>query len=617
MHGNMGKILEIDLSSGEMEELELEERLYRDYIGGSSLGARLLYDRGDLEADPMAPEALLLFMAGPLTGVGMSGSSRFSVIARSPLTGFYADASCGGNFGPELKRCGYDGVILKGKSERPVYLLLSDDGAKLEDAEDLWGKDTYEVTDILKAEHGKRAKVLAVGPAAENGVRFASIHNDYGHCFGRAGMGTVMGSKMVKALVANGSQRISFADEEAFKEVRKEHREAVDESVTMSAMHALGTAANMEGMMYQGDVPTKNWSVGEWEEGGAALTGATVADTILTKTETCRGCAVSCKRVVKVDEGPFKVPEGPGPEYETLAAFGTLCYNDNLASVAKANELCNRLGMDSITCGSTIAWAMDSFERGALKNEDTDGLEINWGDAELIVDLVGRIARREGNLGELLSMGSEAAAHRLGRGSEEWLTTTKGLESPMHDPRGFHGLGPAYAISPRGACHVSNMMLFVEWGSIYLPELGIDKDYEPMSSEYKAEAVVWSSDWGILLNSACWCQFPSLEMQPEQWVRLFNSVAGYDYDMDSMIEACARGWYMKRCMQHIWGVSGQDDRLGPRIMQPVSDGATADSVPDMEGMMKEVYELRGLGDDGKPTRETLEKYGLGELADVI
>jgi len=617
MYGNMGKILEVDLTSGEMEELELEEKVYRDYIGGSAMAARLLYERGDLEAEPLDPEALLIFMAGPLTGIGMSGSSRFAAAARSPLTGHYGDASCGGNFGPELKRCGFDGIILKGRSEKPVYLLLDEGGASLVEAEDLWGKEVYEATDILKDKHGKNAKVITVGPASENGVRFGSIHNDYGHAFGRAGMGTVMACKNLKAVVAQGKQKIDFKDEEAFKEVRKAFREAIDESITMQAMGALGTAANMEAMMLQGDVPTKNWSIGEWEEGGAALTGATLAETILTDTATCRGCAVGCKRVVKVDEEPYKVPEGPGPEYETLTAYGTLCYNNNLAAVAKANELSNRLGVDTITCGSTIAWAIESFEKGALTIEDTDGLELNWGDPGLVIELVERIARKEGKLGELLSLGSAAAAEKIGKGSEQWLTTTKGLEAPMHDPRAFHGLGAAYAISPRGACHVSNLMLFVEWGSIYFPEVGIDKDYEPMSAEDKAEAVVWSADWGVLHNSACWCEFPGLEMQTQWWVDLFNHVAGYDYDLDSMLECCSRGWFIKRCLQHIWGVTGEDDKLGPRIMEPLSDGMTEDSVPDMERMMKEIYELRGLGEDGKPTRETLEKYGLEELAEKI
>jgi aldehyde:ferredoxin oxidoreductase len=617
MYGNMGTILEVDLTSGEMEELEVEERLYRDYIGGSALAARLLYERGNLDAEPLDPEALLIFMSGPLTGVGMSGSSRFAAAARSPLTGYYGDASCGGNFGPEIKRCGFDGVIFKGRSEMPVYLLLDEEGARLVEAEGLWGKEVYEVTDILKDKHGKNAKVITVGPASENGVRFGSIHNDYGHAFGRAGMGTVMASKNLKAVVAQGKKKIDFKDEEAFKEVRKAFREAIDESITMQAMGALGTAANMEAMMLQGDVPTKNWSIGEWEDGGAALTGATLAETILTDTGTCRGCAVGCKRVVKVDEAPYEVPEGPGPEYETLTAYGTLCYNNNLAAVAKANELSNRLGVDTITCGSTIAWAIESFEKGALNMEDTDGLELNWGDPDLVIELVERIARKEGKLGELLSMGSAAAAEKVGKGSEQWLTTTKGLEAPMHDPRAFHGLGAAYAISSRGACHVSNAMLFVEWGTIYFPELGIDKDYEPMSAEDKAEAVVWSADWGVLHNSACWCEFPGLEMQTQWWVDLFNYVAGYDYDLDSMLECCARGWFMKRCLQHIWGVTGEDDKLGPRVMEPLSDGMTEDSVPDMERMMKEVYELRGLGEDGKPTRETLEKYGLEELADKI
>ncbi|MDY6795348.1 MAG: aldehyde ferredoxin oxidoreductase N-terminal domain-containing protein [Actinomycetota bacterium] len=245
----MGKILEVDLSSGEIEELELEEHLYRDYIGGSALAARLLYERGDLEAGSLDPEALLIFMAGPLTGLGMSGSSSLTVAARSSLTGFYADASCEGNFGPEMKRCGYDGAIFKGKSKRPVYLNLDGEKAELEEAGDVWGKDTYEATDILKNKRGKNAKVIAVVTAAENGVLFGYVHNDYGHTMRHADMGTVMASKNLKAVVAHGKQKIAFKDEEAYKKVRDAFREAIDESVTMQALNALGTVANMEGMM--------------------------------------------------------------------------------------------------------------------------------------------------------------------------------------------------------------------------------------------------------------------------------------------------------------------------------------------------------------------------------
>ncbi len=616
MNGNMGKILEVDLTSGKMTDIELDEGIYRDYMGGTGLAAKLLYDRGDLDVAPLDPAALLIFACGPLTGINFSGSSRFSVGARSPLTGIWGQASCGGNFGPELKRCGYDGMIFKGKAGEPVYLHLSDDGPQLFPATDLEGKDTYETIDILKEKYEKAARVLAIGPASENGVLYGNIVNDYGHTFGRSGMGTVMGSKNLKAIVARGSRKPEFKDPEKVKELAATYREEVKESVFCQVMGSFGTGANMEAKLEEGGVPCKNWSMGYWEKGDA-VSGISMASTILTGQETCRGCAVKCKRVVKVDEEPYKVPEGPGPEYETLASLGTLILNDNLPALAKANETCNKMGLDTITVGATIAWAMECFEKGIMKPGDYDGNILEWGDMDAVISLVNDIAAKKGKLGALLAKGSQAAASEVGNGSEAFLTTTKGLEAPMHDPRCLWGLGPAYAMSVRGACHVSHYTLLLEFGAMEYPEIGLDKNYKGGSAEFKSDMVVKTTDLGCITNSACWCQFPGTLITIPRWVELFNSVAGYDYDMDKLMDTGARIWYLQRCLGHIWGMTAADDKLSERNMTPVDDGGIAGVVPDMNRMMKEVYELRGLREDGKPSREVLEKYGLGYLADRI
>ncbi len=365
-YGNMGKILEVDLTSRTMTDLKLPEETYRDYIGGAGLAAKLLFDRGDLEAGPLDPANLLIFAAGPLTGIGMSGSSRLSVGARSPQTGIWGQASCGGNFGPEMKRCGYDAIIFKGRADEPVYLLLEENGASLQPAEDLWGRDTYETTDILKERHGKQHKILAIGPAGENLVTYGSILNDKGHIFGRAGMGTVMGSKYLKAIAAMGEIRPAYADQEKVGEIAEQHREMVKESIYCGALSAFGTGANMEAKMYEGDVPTRNWGQGIWEEGGEKLSGIALADNFIVDHASCRGCAVRCKPLVEVKDGPYAMEPGPGPEYETQAAFGTMLLNADLAAVCRINDFCNRAGMDTITCGSTFAWAMDCYEAGIL-----------------------------------------------------------------------------------------------------------------------------------------------------------------------------------------------------------------------------------------------------------
>ena len=614
--GNMGKVLEVDLSDGSTQEIELPEETYRDFIGGAGLAAKLLYDRGNLEAGALDPDNLLIFATGPLTGIGFSGSSRLSVGARSPLTGIWGQASCGGNFGPELKRCGYDAVILKGKAEGPVFLLLGEGTADLLPADDLWGIDIYETTDALKERYGKGAKVLAIGPAAENLIPFASITNDYGHHFGRAGMGTVMGSKNLKAVVAEGGLKPEYADPEKVKAMQEEHREMIKDNIFCGALSAFGTGANMEAKMFEGDVPTRNWGRGLWEEGAEKLSGIALADNFIVDHASCRGCAVRCKPVVEVKEGPYAMARpGPGPEYETQAAFGTMIMNDNLAALCKINDFCNRAGMDTITLGATFAWAMDCFEAGILKPEDYEGIRLEWGDVDTVIELLPSVVARQGKLAALLAKGSRAAAAEVGGGADAYLADSKGLEAPMHDPRCDWGDGLAYAVSIRGACHVSNLTFLLEWGAIEYPEIGLDKNYPKFSTENRAEAVAKTADLGCIMNSACWCEFPGTAYSVTQWAELFSAVAGYGWDVEKMMEAGARVWFLQRCLGHIWGATGADDRIGQRIMTPVEDGGIAGSVPDMDTMLRDFYEYRGMTPDGMPTRETLERYGLGYVAD--
>jgi aldehyde:ferredoxin oxidoreductase len=617
-YGNTGKVLEVDLTSGQVEVLELDEDIYKQYIGGTGLAAKLLFDRGDLDAGPLDPEALFIVATGPMAGTAMYGTSRLSVGARSPLTDIWGQASCGGDIGPELKRCSYDAIIFKGKAAEPVYLLIEEENASLEPAGDLWGKDTYVVDDELKAKHSKLHKIMVIGPAGENGVLFGSISNSKGHHFGRSGMGTVMGSKNLKAICAKGGKKSELADPEGFKTLWQDTlRPQMDESIYCQTVGAFGTAANMEMKMIEGDVPTKNFQVGSWEEGPETLSGIAMSDTILTGRDTCRGCGIRCKRVVKIEEGPYAIEEGPGPEYETIGTFGTMMMNPNLEVVAKANDMCNRLGMDTMTCGSTIAWAMDCFDRGMMKPEDYDGVKLEWGVMDPVLDLIEKIANKEGKLGELLAKGSAKAAAEVGNGSEALLTTSKGLESPMHDPRGNWGDGLAYATSVRGACHVSNLMFLLEWGAMEYPEIGVDHILDPMGTEYKADGAAKMHDLGCITNSACWCQFPSQSLTLPQWVEVFNLVTGWGWDIDEFMKTGGRIWYLQRCLGHIWGATAEDDKLGERSMFATEDGMIAGSVPDMETMLKEFYELRGLGPDGKPSSEVLEGYGLGYLADKL
>ncbi|RJP26831.1 MAG: hypothetical protein C4536_15010 [Actinobacteria bacterium] len=616
-YGNMGKALEVDLASGTTSEFEIDEATYRDFIGGTGLAAKLLFDRGDLDAGPLDPANLLVFATGPLTGIGFSGSSRLSVGARSPQTGIWGQASCGGNFGPELKRCGYDAVIFKGRAEEPVFLLLGNDSADLLPADDLWGMDTYETTDVLKERYGKGGKVLAIGPASENLIPFGAIVNDYGHIFGRSGMGTVMGSKNLKAIVAQGDKKPEYKDPEKVKAMQEAHREEIKDNIFCGALSAFGTGANLEAKMYEGDVPTRNWGQGLWEEGAEKLSGIALADGFVVDHASCRGCAVRCKPVVEVKDGPYAMPPGPGPEYETQASFGTMLLNPDLGAVCKINDFCNRTGMDTITLGATFAWAMDCYEQGILKPEDYDGIKLEWGDIATVIELLPSIVAKDGKLAKLLAKGSRAAAEEVGNGADAFLSDSKGLEAAMHDPRCNWGDGLAYAVSIRGACHVSNMTFLLEWGAIEYPEIGLDKNYQNQSAEFKAEAAALTADIGCIFNSACWCEFPGTAYTVTQWAELFSAVAGYDWDVEKMMEAGARVWFLQRCLGHIWGATGADDRIGQRIMTPVDDGGIAGSVPDMDTMLEEFYAFREMTPDGMPTRATLDKYGLGDVADKL
>src|SRR5208337_3185352 len=435
MQGNTGNVIEVDLTERSVKVGSPPGGWYPGYIGGSGLAARLFWEMGDFDADPLSPEAMLIFMNGPFAGLKLSGTSRMSVGGRSPLTGNWGDSSCGGYFAPELRYAGYDGIVLRGRTAAPSLLLIEDGRIEIMDAASYWGKGIEEVNSGLKERFGKNHRTLVTGPAGENMVRYALILNEGHHAFGRAGFGAVMGSKNLKAIVVKSSkQRMEAADPARLEKLRKELNTRIKESLTSSVFRENGTAANLEGGMFAGDVPIRNFTSNFSEEMGEPLSGATLTEKFLTRRWACAFCSVRCKRIVEVPEGPFAIPEGPGPEYETIAAFGTLLGSKDLAAACKAGRTCNDLGLDTISAGGTIAWAMEAFEKGHLTLKDTGGVELRWGDMETVIDKVlPAIARREAMLGELLSVGSAAAAQRIGKGSMDYTCQSKGLEAPMHD----------------------------------------------------------------------------------------------------------------------------------------------------------------------------------------
>jgi len=573
LDGYFGRILEVDLSTGSIGVMEPDPGLYRDYLGGSGLAARLFFNMGAYNADPLGPENPLMIMHGPLSGTTLPGCSRLEVCARSPLTGIWGESSMGGHVSPQMRGAGYDGIIITGASDKPVYLWVSDKEVEIRDAAGLWGRDAFETEDLLREKTGdKRVRVMSIGQAGENLVKYAAIVNDRGSLAGRAGMGAVMGSKKLKAVAFRGSAKTAVGDEEAFKAVKKRALDELKVSITGEGLHAYGSNVHMEMGMAISDVPVKNWREAQWAEGMDALSGVTVAETIMTKAHACYGCPVACKRVVKVDAGPFAMDEGPGLEYEGAAALGTLQRCDNLEGVSKANELTDRYGMDCISAGSTIAYATEAFQEGLITTADTGGIELTWNDPELLVKLIGMIATREG-FGDDLAEGSRAMSKKYG--GEEFAIHVKGMEAPMHDPRALWAMALTYATGIRGACHVNDDNLMAELGNTSFKAVGV-KSTKPHNREGKAAQTIAAQSYGQLAGSAVICLYAWWSMDGIEILRdMLNAVTGAGYTIDELMTVANRIWYTKRAIGNLCGATEADDVVPERILRPHIEGETS------------------------------------------
>lgn len=614
MPGNFCKVLKIDLSSGKIDTIGLEPEMFKAYVGGSSLAARLFFEADGYQYQALAAESPLYIMTGPMVGTNFPGTSRLVLCARSPLTGIWGESASGGFWGAELKKAGFDGIIIEGKAAVLSYIMIDDSNVSVMDAGKLRGLDTYQTVDVLKDKYRDQGSVrtLAIGPAGENLVKFAAVCNDKAHYFGRTGMGAVMGGKNLKAVVVRGNGRVSVADPEAYQEARKAALASIKESMISASMHDLGTAAAMDMGMMTGDVPIKNWSLGEDFEMAAALGGPAIHETILKGRAACYACPIGCKPVVAVDHPEYAIAKGPGPEYETCATFGTMIMNDDLNAVAYANEQCNRLGLDTITCGATIAFVMDCFANGLLSSKDLDGMDMTWGSVDAAIEMVRKIAQREG-FGDRAAEGSQALAASIGKDAEKYAVTVKGLELPMHDPRGFHGQGLAYMNSNRGACHLQHAVQAVEQGMVAWPEVGLAENYAATESAGKAKMVCISENIGQMVNAACVCHFVHWAMGLDKFLDGFNAVTGYGFSMEEFIAVGQRAWVLKRGLNNLMGVTAVDDRLPQKVLTPTVAGSAAGSVPDEDLMRREYYEIRGLDERGIPKLHLLASTGLQYL----
>lgn len=615
MPTHRGRVLDVDLSTGTVATTEVDDATVRKYIGGSGMAAHLFLDSVSPDVDPLSPDNVLFLMAGPLAGTGAPGSSRFTMSCKSPLTGIWGEAAGGGTFAPAVKRAGYDGIVIRGASDKPVYLEIENEKATLRDAADLWGKDVYDTVDVLTArgEGRVKPKIVSIGPAGENLVKFSVIANGKDAFAARAGGGTLMGAKKLKAVSVLGTGPVDPAFPDELKQLRKELIAKVKENIIALSLQAQGTIMAMDVTGPLGDIPTKNYSIGDPGPMAPAVGGAVLTEKYLVRPDACEACPIACKRLIKAEGGPFPLEEGPGPEYETAAAFGTLLMNDDMPAVLKLNELANRYGVDSISCGAAIAFAMECFEKGVLTTEDLDGASLRWGNVEDILRTLDSIVHRRG-IGDVLAEGTRAAARRIGKGSEAFTCEVKGLDSPMHDGRALHGMGLGYAMGNRGACHVQNLDLALESNWCAYPEVGLPGGYVGMSSEGKADMVVKCENLGMLTNACIICQFNMYALSVHDLVNLMNFSTGFDYTLEELMECGDRIWMLKRGLNNLMGVTAADDRLPERMLTPFQEGAAAGSLPDMELMLREYYPLRGLNADGRPLRERLEKLGLSALA---
>lgn len=609
MNGYAGKLLFVDLASGTIHSEALPEELARDFIGGYGLGARILYSRMRPGIAALGAENILGFVTGPVTGTEANFSGRYTVVCKSPVSGTWNDANSGGYFGPELKAAGYDGVFFSGISPQPVYLWIQDGRAELRDAGKLWGLDAKDTQKALEAETGEpKLRAAVIGPAGEKMALIACVINDGHRAAGRGGLGAVMGSKRLKAVAVRGTGKIAVADPEKVREINAAIRASLKADPYAGYFRSGGTGAGTPDSVFNGDAPVKNWGAAGVEafmpDQPAELSGMKISEKYLTRHFACARCPLGCGAELSVNDGRYSLETTERPEYETLAAFGPLCGNTRVEAILKCNDICNRAGLDTISTGATIAWAIECCENGVIDREETGGLELAWGNAEAIVEVTQAIAESSG-FGAVLALGSQGAADKLGKG-HEYLQTVRGIELPMHDPRLYPGLARTYQFDPTPARHVK--------GGIGLTQgyLGPEK-YRPEGS---GPADVQATAFNEMLSSGGFCLFISYFGGADQVFPMVAAVTGFD--MQTLQSAAIRILTMRQAFNQREGLTRTDFKSPARSVgkPPFTTGPTAGGTVDSEALGDNFFaELGWDVKTGRPGREALQR--LGGMDDVI
>ncbi|WP_455363659.1 aldehyde ferredoxin oxidoreductase family protein [[Eubacterium] cellulosolvens] len=609
--GYAGKMLLVDLTHNRVTIEPANEGFARTYVGGSGYACRLALDHLSSTTDPLGPENVLIFAAGPLVGTSAPSSGRHVVCARSPLTRVWGESHSGGVFGAKMKFAGFDVVVVKGRAAEPTYLSAREGKGELRRAKQLWGEDTASTQKLIKEElHDRAASVSCIGKAGENLVKYAAVVNDWNRAAGRTGMGAVMGSKNLKAVAVSGSSEVPVEAPGEFEKACANASRFLMESSGSEAFRVAGTACGATYLNEIGNMPNRYFSRGTFED-SYKIDGVSMKQTILTGTSACYGCPIRCGRVITINEGKYAVGKTDGPEYETLCGFGPNLSCSSLEGISLANELCNRYGIDTISCSVTIGLAYHLYEKGMLTKEDTGGLALEWGEIDPAIELVKMIAERRG-LGALLAEGTREVGKRFG--VEDEAMNVKGLEFPFHDARAISGMAVSYATSPRGACHNFSAIYLVEIGQI-VPELGI-VSMDRLSNDGKAELAFNSENYRAVYHAMIMCQIANPPVQDV--ADMLAHCTGMKTAPQDLLKIGERIVMAKRVMNLHLGATAQDDRLPRYALEPLPDGPAAGNVPDLDRQLKEYYALRGWDlKTGHPSQEKLQALGIESLSTYL
>ncbi len=594
MYGYMGKILRVNLTKRTIKVDDLDFDLAKKYVGGRGLGTKLLFDEIDPKIDPLSPDNKIIFMNGPMSGTPTPTGGRYMVITKSPLSGTIASSNSGGTWGARLKYAGYDGIIVEGKSEAPVYLEINEEDVEIKDASHVWGKLVHETTDILQKD--KNTNVLTIGPGGEKLSRMAAVMNEKDRAAGRSGVGAVMGSKNLKAIVVRGKMKVNLFDEEKTRANNKEATNKLkDNPVTGQGLPTYGTAVLVNVINANGILPTNNFQGGVFDAADD-ISGETLAEKYLVRKDPCHRCPIACGRYTKT-----KKVEGGGPEYETIWAFGSDCGVKDLEAIIEANHWCNQYGIDTITAGATLAAAMELKEKGYLEDVDFEGQPLDFGNAEAMVYWLHKMGKREG-FGDKMADGSLVLCKSYGR--EDLSMTVKGLEIPAYDPRGVQGHGLTYATSNRGGCHVRGYMISPEI-------LGLPDKLDRMELQDKPLWVKIFQDLTAFIDSSGLCLFTSFALGADDYANIYNAVVGTEWTGDDVLKAGERIYNIERQFNLAAGFTASDDTLPERLLKvPMPEGPTKGHVHQLDKLLPEYYQLRGWNEMGIPTQERLVELGL-------